>query len=194
MEKYFVISLPRSGTSTISKMAEMTGLKLVHPPHSSYRVHIKNENIHFLSDTPIFNPNVITEIIENKSITPKFIFIDRSFDDIFNSWVKCNLYRNYLDMYNQFESGDEDKLNSGQRFDFKNYNDAFNSKKLTEENYNEVFQNHKNTVINLVKKSNSELLIYNFEEGWGPFCNFLNKEVPNKDIPWINKGTMFDKI
>jgi hypothetical protein len=76
----------------------------------------------------------------------------------------------------------------------KYYNDAFNGEKLTEENYKEVFENHKNTVIDMVKKSNSELLIYNFEEGWGPFCNFLNKEVPNKDIPWVNKGTMFDKI
>ena len=65
---------------------------------------------------------------------------------------------------------------------------------LDENNYEEVFHNHKNIVIDLVKKYNKELLMYNFKDGWKPFCDFLNVETPNKDIPWINKNKMFDKI
>jgi len=194
MEKYFVISLPRSGTSTISKMAEIIGLRWIHPPHSRYENHIKNNKAEFFSDTPIFNPNVINEILKYEGITPKFIFIDRGFDDLYNSWVNCNLYRNYLGMYNEYINGNKEKLNSGQKFDFKNYHESFGEKKLTEDNYNEIFQKHKNTVIDIVKESNSDLLIYNFKDGWEPFCNFLNKELPNKEIPLINRGTMFDKI
>jgi len=188
--KYFVISLPRSGTSTISKMSEIVGYEWSHPPHVYYDQQINGWDKYFFSDTPIFNPKVVEEICLLEKIEPKFIFIDREFKSIYESWVKCGLYRNYTHMFNR----DIKHLTTSQIFDINTYNEAFDNNFLDENNYGEVFHNHKNTVIDLVKKYNKELLMYNFKDGWKPFCDFLNVKTPNKDIPWINKNKMFDKI
>lgn len=190
IDNFFVISLPRSGTSTISKMSEIVGFKWSHPPHRFYLQFIEGEYKNFFSDTPIYSPKVVEEICQQNKVNPKFIFIDRDFDEIYNSWVKCGLYRNYKNMFNR----DKDKLNEWMLFDIKTYNEAFGGVLLDETNYKMIFKNHKDTVINIVKKYNKELLIYKFDDGWTPFCNFLNVEIPNQEIPWINKNKMFDKI
>ena len=188
--KYFVISLPRSGTSTISKMAEIVGYQWSHPPHIYYDQFIDGGYKYFFSDTPIFNPKVVEEICQLKKIEPKFIFIERDFKDIYESWVKCGLYRNYTNMFNK----NVKHLTKAQIFDINTYKETFDNIFLDENNYEEVFYKHKNTVIDLVKKYNKELLMYEFKDGWKTFCDFLNVEIPNKDIPWLNKNKMFDKI
>jgi hypothetical protein len=37
-------------------------------------------------------------------------------------------------------------------------------------------------------------LIYNFQDGWEPFCNFLGCDKPSVEIPHLNIETMFEKI
>ena len=32
------------------------------------------------------------------------------------------------------------------------------------------------------------VLIFNLKQGWDPLCEFLDKEVPKKPFPWLNKG------
>ncbi len=185
-KKFFVVSLPRSGTTTICKMAKICGLSPNHTPHSSYKVRVRSSEFDFFSDTPIFSPTIINEICEIENIDPKFIYIDRSFCEIFNSWKRVNLYRNYMRM-----------LDSAQipiNFDLLSYNDAFGGQILTEENFTEIFENHKKNVFEIIKGKNKEILTYKFEDGWKPFCDFLNVQIPYEDIPILNKNKMFDKI
>lgn len=192
IKKYFVVSLPRTGTSTICKMSEIVGKEWSHAPVNRYKNLIKNSSKNFFSDTPIFNPNVVREIISYEDIDSKFIFIDRDFDEVYNSWVNCRLYRNYSIMYDKFIN--DEKMSGSQKFDLKNYNESFLNKNLNEETYKEIFETHKSTVINLIKDNNKDLLIYRLNEGWDKFCDFLEVSKPDKEIPWINKGKMFDKI
>jgi len=49
-------------------------------------------------------------------------------------------------------------------------------------------------VIEAVKRNNKELLMYRFEEGWEPFCKFLDCVVPKEEIPFLNKNKMFDTM
>lgn len=188
MIKYFVVSLPRTGTSSICEMAKYCGLNPKHTPHFLFENYLKDDKYDFFSDTPVFSPSIIKKIIHiHKNIDARFIFIDRKFDDVFDSWVRVNLYKNYYRMTN---SKDKSKLNKGQIFDLNSYNDSFNENFLNENNYTSIFENHKQKVISILNNHNKKLLIYNFQDGWGPFCNFIEKEIPNKVIPHLNKNKM----
>ena len=143
--------------------------------------------IHFFI---IFCPNEINEICSNYQINSKFIYIDRNFDDVFESWKNVKLYRNYLGM----KETEIDKLRPSTKFDLNSYNNAFSDILLNENNYNDIFEKHKKQVIETIKTYKKNLLIYKFEEGWKPFCDFLNVEIPCDDIPTLNRNKMFDNI
>ncbi len=187
---YFVISLPRSGTTSICKMAKICNLKPNHAPHASIKARILRREYNFFSDTPIFCPKEIDKICEFDSINPKFIYIDRDFSEIFDSWKRVNLFTNYQKMC----SADLEMMRATMKFDLDSYNDAFDQNILTEDNYTQIFENHKNRVIEAVKRNNKELLMYRFEEGWEPFCKFLDCVVPKEEIPVLNKNKMFDAM
>ena len=93
---YFVISLPRTGTSSISRMAKMVGFTPQHPPHQSFIHNWKGEwGWNFFSDTPTFCPKNVEMVCQSNEIEPKFIFIERDFDEVFKSWVDVKLFYNY---------------------------------------------------------------------------------------------------
>jgi len=75
----------------------------------------------FFSDTPIFCPKEIDKICEFDSINPKFIYIDRDFSEIFDSWKRVNLFDNYRKM----RSADLETMRATMKFDLDSYNDAF---------------------------------------------------------------------
>lgn len=180
--KYFVVSLPRTGTTSLSKMARICGLNPKHAPHYYWDRHLENNIFDFFSDTPVFSPSTIQKIIDNTNFESKFIFIEKDFTEIFESWVKMGLFYNYKGFYGETTN-----------FDFVSYNDAFGNQELTEQNYEEIFSNHKKIVIDLIQKNNKPLLMYNFNMGWDPFCEFLQVQVPNEPIPTLNKNTFFDE-
>lgn len=184
--KFFVVSLPRTGTTTICKMAKICGLNPKHIPDEVYYSRIKGNEFNFFSDTPIFCPKIIKEICTFEDINAKFIFIERDFKEVFDSWKRVNLYYYYL----THSRNEKDQI----PFTIVSYNDAFGGVKLTEENSNDVFQNHKNTVFDIINKNNKEILSYNFKEGWKPFCDFLNVRVPNQELPHLNKNKTYDQI
>lgn len=189
MEKYFVISLPRTGTTSICRMAKECGLNISHAPNLYFNRRLK-ENFDFYADTPIFCPDIIEDIIRCENVNSKFIFIKRDFNLVFSSWINVGLYKNYISMYNSnFE-----KLKPTQQYDLMSYNKAFDDKKLDETNFKNIFEEHENKVISLVKSSNKELLTYDFNNGWQDFCNFIKKDIPNMPIPHLNKNYMYDKI
>ena len=180
--KFFVVSLPRTGTTTLCEMAKICGLNPKHIPHQSYYSLIKGNEFNFFSDTPIFCPKIVEEICSFEDINAKFIFIERDFKEVFDSWKRVGLHRYYL-----IGSKAKDDLIL---FDRSSYNDAFGGVELTEENSNDVFQNHKNLIFDIINKNNKEVLSYNFKEGWKPFCDFLNVQVPNQELPHFNKGVI----
>ena len=190
MEKrYFVISLPRTGTSSLTKMAMECGMRSRHAPHSLWKRCIKDHD--FLTDTPIFCPHVINEICKLKDYDTNFIYIERNYDEIFDSWKRVNLYKSYSNMKNNFHNPNHDKPIP---FDFISYQSAFNGQHLSETNYKELFDIHKQTVFNIVHTNNRPLMIYNFSQGWEPFCSFIGKEQPCESLPHINKNRMLEKI
>ena len=179
--KYFVISLPRTGTTSLSKMSRICGLSPKHAPHVSWRSQIKSDKFNFFSDTPIFDPTVVEQLCKLEDVQSKFIFIDRDFETTYKSWVKMGLFKNYENFY-----GNE------KNFDFVSYNNSFQNIKLDSSNYFEVFQKHKDLVLKIVNEYKKDLLIYNFDMGWKPFCDFLNCDIPTEEIPKLNTNTFFD--
>jgi hypothetical protein len=188
--KYFVVSLPRTGTTSICKMAKICGLNPKHAP----QIHFDNflENYDFFSDTPVFCPSTVMQIASNDNINSKFIYIQRNFDVVFDSWKRVKLYENYNRMVSGKKTGDV--FGECIKFDIDSYENAFNYEFLDENNYKDVFENHKKTVLNIIEENKKPLLIYKFEDGWKSFCDFLNVDIPEKDIPILNKNKMFDNL
>lgn len=186
--KYFVVSLSRTDTTSICEMSKICGLNPKHAPQMYFDSFLGRHD--FFSDTPVFCPSVITQIVSDDTINSKFIYIQRDFDIVFDSWKRVNLYTNYTRMFSGKKSGEI--LKKSMQFDIDFYENAFNYKFLDENNYKEIFENHKKTVLNIIEKHKKPLLIYNFEDGWKPFCDFLNADIPEKDIPFLNKNKMFD--
>jgi len=194
MNKYFVVSIPRTGTKSLCRMAHECGLKFKHVPGFSFEDRFK-DGMEFFSDTPCYVPSFIEKICERNDFNAKFIYIDRNYDDIFNSWVKSDLYKNYIWLKNLYNNEEKRKdMRYGMQYDYLCYNESFSNQELTKENYKEVFEEHKNKVFSTLQKHNKELLIYNFTDGWKPFCDFLGCEIPNVEIPKINSGQLFEKI
>jgi hypothetical protein len=65
---------------------------------------------------------------------------------------------------------------------------------MDESNYLTLFESHKQKILSIIRENNKELLIYNFQDGWETFCDFLGSEKPSVEIPHLNIKTMFEKI
>ncbi len=55
-----------------------------------------------------------------------------------------------------------------------------------------MYQMHNQQVRDLVPKG--QLLEYNVQEGWGPLCDFLNVDVPNRPFPKLNEADSIKAI
>jgi len=190
---YFVISLPRTGTSSISRMAKMVGFTPQHPPHQSFIHNWKGEwGWNFFSDTPTFCPKNVEMVCQSNEIEPKFIFIERDFDEVFQSWVNVKLFNNYNTTITA-SKGDGVYL-PAMEFDLDSYSNAFDGEILTEDNYKILFENHKSKVLSIVEKYQKPILIYNFNQVWKSFCEFTNTEIPEEEIPHLNNKKIYEKI
>lgn len=187
---YAVISLPRTGTMSISKMAKIVGLNPQHTPLWSLDYQLKADEYNFFSDTPTFAPSYVKKMCELEDINVKFIYIEKSFRDILTSWKKVGLYNNYSTIINS----DPEHLKPGQLFDKKIYLELFGNTVLNENTFQYLFNMHKDNVVSLVKEYGKDLLMYSFDQGWGAFCELVGVPVPNVPIPKLNTNTMFDKI
>lgn len=190
MDKIFVISLPRTGTSSLTCMGDLVGFKGVHSMGTEFRELLFETDYNFFSDTPIFAPTVIEKICKEEKIKSKFIFIEKDFDLLYKSWIKMKLD----EYYNQWFKVPLCKMNDKQRINFMTYSKVFNNEHLNSENYKRLFENHRNIVLNLVKNYNKEILLYDFNDGWSSFCEFLNVSVPDIILPHLNKETFLDYI
>lgn len=191
---YFVVSLPRTGTKSISKMAQILGLNIKHGFGNGFQSFLDRGH-DFFADTPTYVPSFIDSICKTDKFIPKFIYIDKDFDEIYHSWVKVGLYKNYVGMWNQYN--DDEKKTTLSRYsliDIQSYSESFSFEFMEENNYINLFQKHRDKIFEIIRKNNRDLLIYNFSDGWKPLCDFMNIDTPNEVIPHLNQDTMFEKI
>ena len=187
--KYFIVSLPRTGTTTIARMGKIVGLRTIHCPGMNFDKLYDRYDL--FSDTPIYRPSVIDTICNNEIYIPKFIYIKRDFNDLFKSWVNVNLYSSYINLIKLYNNNSDD-MSPSMLFDYESYNETFSNETINKDNYNRIFTAHKNAVIKKINEYNKDLLIYDFNDGWDPFCDFVGVDIPNTDIPVLNKDKMFD--
>lgn len=191
---YFVVSLPRTGTKSISKMAQILGFNIKHGFGDGF-VTFFDRGFDFFADTPSYVPSFIDFVCKSDKFIPKFIYIDKDFDEIYQSWNKVGLYKNYVGMWNQYN--DDEKKTTLSRYsliDIQSYSESFSFEFMEENNYINLFQKHRDKIFEIIRKNNRDLLIYNFSDGWKPLCDFMNINTPNEVIPHLNQDTMFEKI
>lgn len=191
---YFVVSPPRTGTKSLCRMAHECGYKIKHAPVTTVENRL-NDGHNFFADTPCFVPSFIDKMCDREDINVKFIYIEKDYDSIFNSWKKVNLHLNYTRMYNQYMNEDSRKnMTVTTLTDFLSLHETFSEVYMDENNYNELFDTHKQKVLSIINQKNKEVLMYKFTDGWEPFCKFLECEIPTTDIPHLNIDTMFQQI
>lgn len=173
-------------------MAQILGLNIKHGFGDGFESFLDRGH-NFFSDTPAYVPSFIDSICKTDKFIPKFIYIDKNFDDIYHSWVKVGLYKNYIGMWNQYKDK-KTLLSRYSLIDIESYNESFSDQFMSEKNYKELFQRHKDMVINIIEKYDKDFLIYNFTDGWDSLCDFMNIDIPNEVIPHLNQDTMFEKI
>ncbi|KAG9254842.1 P-loop containing nucleoside triphosphate hydrolase protein [Emericellopsis atlantica] len=61
-----------------------------------------------------------------------------------------------------------------------------------EQRSREAYDRHARRIREAVPKE--MLLEYRMGQGWGPLCEFLGKDVPDQDFPWLNEAAMLGKI
>ena len=168
---YFVTSLPRTGTTSLCKMADICGLKSLHIlRHSSFYKALKNHD--FFADTPFYSPEFLIGILEygiQEKYKIKFIHSIRDIDIHLHSLNK---------LYKTWKPPDVNHI--AKKLDlFDNLNYSKFSKKY--------IQQHHLYIKNISNMYSIEILDYVFSDGWDSFCRFIEKPVPSEKIPWLNK-------
>jgi hypothetical protein len=98
-------------------------------------------------------------------------------------------------MYNQYTNEEtRSSMPKNTLTDILSLHECFNESYMDNSNYLTLFESHKQKVLSIIRENNKELLIYNFQDGWEPFCNFLGCDKPSVEIPHLNIETMFEKI
>lgn len=174
-------------------MAKICGLQIKHVPGFSYENNIMLHD--FFADTPCYRPSFVEKMCQNENFDANFIYIEKDHREIFDSWNKVGLFKNYNWMYNQYIDPElKSKMRYSMIYDIESYQEALSDTLMDENNFSELITRHKETMTQIIKKYNKNILFYDFSQGWESFCNFLGCEVKSEELPYINKDTMFEKI
>lgn len=183
--KYFIVSLPRTGTKSLCQMMSILGFTTKHVPSTSLPHLLLADKITVFADTPIYRPSVISNLI--KTETNKFIYCVKSADEWVKSFEKVKLHHNY----EKLRSGEiaENHVNA---LDRDSMGEIFMNLPYDNTLAGNLFNRHKNFIDTKIPKN--RILYYDFNNGWEPLCSFVNKNIPSVPIPHLNKDTMFDPI
>lgn len=170
---YIVCSLPRTGTTSICKMANELKLKPMHVLNENFKQSVER-GYNFFADTPFYSPEFLIAILQYVDKV-KLIYIDRPLEEVKKSFFSSKITE-YLTEYTSFQS---DKLH---------LHDAICYQQI---HHNPDFlNNHKSYMQDIASNYNIDLLLYNFEDGWKPFCDFINTDyVPSIPIPHLHKSS-----
>ena len=209
--KIFVFGYNKTGTISLSCALEILGYKVLHMGRpgtrawrrswqlgysgKSFRRFLNNiaDNLHIPGknildgldeydcylDYPIYEPTVFSHIVHEYP-DAKYISLTKNLDGYLDSVLRDKIKRlkqGRFDNWNWLGVGDEEV--------FKNYPDYQKQwiKDRTE------FKHDSN--ISLLFKNNINYLDMNIcdnGDGWEKLCKFLDKEIPNIDFPYKNKG------
>ena len=169
---YFITSLPRTGITSLCKMADICGFKSLHVLRDiSFYTAIENDS-NFFADSPFYSPEFLIGILEHgiqEKYTIKFIYSIRDINSHVNSLNK--LYKTWKP---------PSINNITKKIDLI---DNLNYSKFSKE----YIQLHHTYIQNIANMYNIELLNYMFSDGWENFCHFIERPVPDAKIPWLNK-------
>jgi hypothetical protein len=196
--KIFIVSLPRTGTKSLIKMLRVLGYKAEHCPSVRLETNILQKSFDAFADTPIYRPSVYSKLAVQPS--NKFIYIDRTPIEWVDSFQRTKLHDAYLD----YQRRGDTIPHRISKLDRDSYFEVFREQHQNPATGNfengiwcpifamEQFKYHRQMVLSTIVPE--QLLVYKFEQGWEPICNFLGKEIPNIQIPHLNKNDLFEKI
>jgi len=168
---YLVTSLPRTGTTSLCKMANICNLQSVHVlKNDSFYSYIAR-GYNFFADTPFYIPEFLICILESfPNLKFKFIYSHKNEDALIASLQKLKNKWNPLNK----------PINSKIRLlDSLAYN-------LLEDNI--YIKNHFSKIELITKIYNIDMLSYRFHDGWAPFCEFTKTIMPIVSIPHLNEN------
>lgn len=170
MDIFFVTSLPRTGTTSLCKMAEICGLKSLHILKNISFSEALDQGCNFFADTPFYCPEFLLGLLElglKKENYIKFIYSHReqkshekSINKLLKKWQPSEKIYNLLSLLDNLCYN---RLN---------------------ENY---IKNHYYYIKQISRFYRIDILDYSFDKGWEPFCNFIKKPIPNIKLPHQNK-------
>jgi hypothetical protein len=167
-------------------MLGILGYRYYHDPLSRLTAFLVDDRYDAFADTPVFSHSVFSNACLEK--TNKFIYVDRPFDEWIVSFEDAGLHKNIV----RYNATPDDKLwDDNERIDKIAYMETFGpeySRDIVLQKYNY----HKEQIYTLIPAD--QLLVYKFEQGWEPMCKFLNKNIPNVEIPWINKNKICEPV
>ena len=185
--KYVVVSLPRTGTMSISQMFKDLGYEVNHVPGPDYQVFMERADM--VSDTPMFAPSVIEETLK-LSDDIKYIYIEKDAAAWAASMMKVGLNHAYNGMLDQVNAGEELSIHA--KTDFDALNDVMANTPFDELTGIAAFNVHRERILEIIP--HDRLLMYSFSQGWEPLCELTGQPLPSKAVPHLNADTMFDKI
>ncbi len=175
MSKVFGIGFHKTGTKTLGRALEILGYKVCGPRQDLLET-IKQKNYKTVfkvaKDYDAFQDNpwpILYKTLDKKYPGSKFILTLRNK----NSWIKS--------VVNHF--GNKDR-------EMRNWIYGIGYPLGNEELYVEVYRKHIADVKEYFKNRPDDLLVIDVTsgEGWEKLCNFLEKEIPRKAFPHVNKG------
>lgn len=182
-----VTSLPRTGTVSICRMLQILGYTTHHAALDAM-VGLIRPGVAF-ADTPAFVPSIIRHVFDTVTLDVKHIYIDRDFDTWFDSMtISTRLLNTHVRNTRKHIS----ELTPGQIADVIYYGEVFGiyDMKPTDQlkdTIREKFYNHREEVT----KSEYSPLIYNFQYGWEPICEYLGINTPeDMAIPHAHKNSI----
>jgi hypothetical protein len=166
---YIVVSLPRTGTTSLCTMGDICNCKSCHVLGDEKILDLLKQGYNFFADTPFYSPEFLLGIIEvlQSEYDIKFIYSHRDTESWKNSFNKLTSKWSY-----------PKHPTCTSKWDFYDY--ICYRSMITDP------ETHYSVIKNIASMYDISVLDYSFKEGWAPFCEFLSVDIPDKDLPWLN--------
>lgn len=169
---FFVVSLPRTGTTSMCRMADICGMKALHvlkkPKAEDYLLgDALADGYNFFADTPFYLPEFLCGFLESGRRDVGFVYIhkdreawDRSLGRLYEKWrPRDDLNKKIVTM------------------DHMSRNYMLNNPTIDE---------HHGYMVKLAGHYGVRMLDYRWGDGWPPFCDFVGASVPDLPVPHLD--------
>ncbi|MTI38300.1 sulfotransferase family protein [Fulvivirga lutimaris] len=200
MQKVFNIGFPKSGTTSFEYAMDILGYKVYHGnwrlKHNDYMlalwIHRDFEEIRRMStyweafaDAPWGGTELYKELYQWYP-DAKFIYTVRDAEDWYQSIIKM------LTRYDSNLLTALDTYHANQRYGFANFiKHTFDITNLegVKQKMIDHYNDHYSTAIEFLKANEVDILEFDSNEGngWNKLCSFLDKPIPKKKYPYLNK-------